>query len=251
MLDQILTNSTEATLRNYFQNKATKLNSSSDDLSKTIKHTTLPIIRSSTVTLERPRSTLSTCVEDTLTKRNSIDIEAKAKLHIVGIVANIINHMFECGSNGKPTNSPSLEDFIHRIYRRGSLSITNLLTGLLFLIRLKEYHPSCKGTHGSGHRLFLSAIIIANKYLYDGAYHNNSWVKVAEGKYSLLEINQMECELLSLLKYRLVVSKREWIEFSKIIDSKLERSGSRHHFVGPKDYLFEKLISNMDWPLSK
>ncbi|ORY01566.1 hypothetical protein K493DRAFT_169853, partial [Basidiobolus meristosporus CBS 931.73] len=125
------------------------------------------------------------------------------------IVANTIEHIFECGSEGSESALPPLDEFIHRIHRKGNLSITNLLTALLFLVRLKEYHPSCKGTYGSGHRLFFSAVIIANKYLYDGAYHNTSWVRLAEGRYSLIEINQMECELLGLLRYQLHVKKED------------------------------------------
>ncbi|ORX91809.1 hypothetical protein K493DRAFT_190934, partial [Basidiobolus meristosporus CBS 931.73] len=87
------------------------------------------------------------------------------------------------------------------------------LTALLYLIRLKELRPTCKGGYGSGHRLFLASLVLANKYLQDGAYHNKTWYKVIEGVYSLNEINQMERELLGLLGYKLCVTKADWLEF--------------------------------------
>ncbi|ORX96785.1 hypothetical protein K493DRAFT_184824, partial [Basidiobolus meristosporus CBS 931.73] len=130
---------------------------------------------------------------------------------LVNIMSRTINHLFECGDNstiaaqdpGK--NLPRLDDFISRLHRRGNLTLVNLLTALLFLIRLKELRPSCKGSYGSGHRLFLASLVLANKYLQDGAYHNKTWYKVVEGLYSLHEINQMERELLGLLNYELCV----------------------------------------------
>ncbi|KAK9723278.1 hypothetical protein K7432_002075 [Basidiobolus ranarum] len=254
MFERTLGKSTDAALEKYFQKNPTKSSSISVDAFRINKpkRGALPVTESTTA-VERSITPLDSIKDEIITKPSITTIEGNLKVHIMSIVANTINHIFECESpesDGRNTNLPTLDDFIHRIYRKANLSITNLLTALLFLIRLKEYHPSCKGAYGSGHRLFLSAIIIANKYLYDGAYHNVSWVRLVEGRYSLGEINQMECELLGLLKYQLVVKKDDWIEYSRIIDTKLEKSWLRRGFGGPEKYLLEKLIKNIDWPLS-
>ncbi|ORX94578.1 hypothetical protein K493DRAFT_184315, partial [Basidiobolus meristosporus CBS 931.73] len=121
--------------------------------------------------------------------------------------AKFVNCLFQCGrpKSKEPDELPRLTDFIYRLLRRTNLSNNNLLTALIYLIRLKQRHPGCKGAYGSGHRLFLAALICANKYLHDDAYHNKSWVIVTNGLFNLDEINQMESELLFYLNFKLVV----------------------------------------------
>ncbi|ORY03787.1 hypothetical protein K493DRAFT_165006, partial [Basidiobolus meristosporus CBS 931.73] len=129
-----------------------------------------------------------------------------------------------------------LTDFIHRLLRRTKLSNNNLLTALIYLIRLKQRHPGCKGAYGSGHRLFLAAIICANKYLHDDAYHNKSWAIAANGLFTLSEINQMESELLYYLNFKLVVTKEQWLDFLTLMEPKLLKSWARQDYHGPSDY---------------
>lgn len=95
------------------------------------------------------------------------------------------------------------------------------------MIRLKQKHPACKGTHSSPHRLLLAAIIIAYKYLYDNCYHNRSWAQVSQGLFKLEEVNKMEVELLFFLGFQLYVSKQHWTEFVEFMDGKLLRSLSQ------------------------
>ncbi|KXN66035.1 hypothetical protein CONCODRAFT_23699, partial [Conidiobolus coronatus NRRL 28638] len=101
---------------------------------------------------------------------------------------------------------PPLSDFIYRVVRRTNSSITTIFVALIYLIRLKQKHPACKGTHSSPHRLLLAAIIIAYKYLYDNCYHNRSWAQVSQGLFKLEEVNKMEVELLFFLGFQLYVS---------------------------------------------
>jgi hypothetical protein len=76
------------------------------------------------------------------------------------------------------------------------------LSGLLLLQRLKARYPSARGS--SGHRLFISAFMIASKIVCDDTYSNQSWCIVAQKMFELKEMNQMEREMCGYLEWNLV-----------------------------------------------
>ncbi|KAJ7865898.1 hypothetical protein B0H14DRAFT_3442703 [Mycena olivaceomarginata] len=69
--------------------------------------------------------------------------------------------------------------------------------------RLKAHFPTARGS--SGHRLFISAFMIASKVICDDTYSNKSWSIVAQGMFTLREINQMEREMCNYLDWELNV----------------------------------------------
>lgn len=82
---------------------------------------------------------------------------------------------------------------------------------LLLLQRLKTRFPAARGS--SGHRLFISAFMIASKVICDDTYSNQSWCIVGQKMFQLKEINQMEREMCSYLEWNLNVSGEEVAEF--------------------------------------
>ena len=56
-----------------------------------------------------------------------------------------------------------------------------------------------------GHRLFISAFMITSKVICNDTYSNKFWSIVAQGMFNLHEINQMEREMCSYLKWELTV----------------------------------------------
>ncbi|ORX91448.1 hypothetical protein K493DRAFT_152364, partial [Basidiobolus meristosporus CBS 931.73] len=119
----------------------------------------------------------------------------------------MINHLFKCDDTR--TNElhqlPKLSEFIDSVVRRTNTSWSSILIALTYLIRLKQKHPGCKGTYGSGHRLLLASIMVATKYLNDDAYYNKTWASVCNGIFTIQEINKMEMELLFFLDFKLYV----------------------------------------------
>ncbi|KAK9729406.1 hypothetical protein K7432_000285 [Basidiobolus ranarum] len=103
-------------------------------------------------------------------------------------------------------------------------SHSTILVALMYLIRLKQRHPGCRGTYGSGHRLLLAAIIVATKYLYDDAYYNKTWALVSNGMFGIEEINQMEFELLYFLNFKLHITSEQWKDFVHLMDKKVSRN---------------------------
>ncbi|KAG1869335.1 hypothetical protein DFJ58DRAFT_631955, partial [Suillus subalutaceus] len=68
---------------------------------------------------------------------------------------------------------------------------------LILLQRLKARFPIAWGS--SGHRLFMSAFMLASKVICDDTYSNKSWSIVVQGMFQLREINQMEHKMCQYL----------------------------------------------------
>lgn len=106
---------------------------------------------------------------------------------------------------------------------RTNITSVTLATAFFYLYRLKLMHPRCKGSDGSGHRLFLSAIIIAAKYMYDDTFDNTSWATVSSGIFKLEQVNNMEREMLGFLNFQLFIHSEEWLEFYGALKGKIEQ----------------------------
>ena len=98
-----------------------------------------------------------------------------------------------------------LDDFIAYALHRTRLHESVTYASLFLLQRLKARFPAAKGS--SGHRLFVSAFMLASKVICDDTYSNKSWCIVAQGMFALREINQMEREMCSYLEWQLNVDK--------------------------------------------
>ncbi|KAI8911634.1 hypothetical protein EDD86DRAFT_176596, partial [Gorgonomyces haynaldii] len=107
-------------------------------------------------------------------------------------------------------------DIVHLISKT-SLSYTTCVMALLMTMRAATH------TRGKHHlqkdplQTYIAALICSDKYLYDATYTNREW-SVFLGRYSLLEINEMERVFLSGLDYRMFVEKTEFDQFLEFID---------------------------------
>lgn len=114
---------------------------------------------------------------------------------------------------GQPT--PKLAHFIAYALHRTRLPSVVTFAALLLLQRLKTRYPYARGS--SGHRLFISAFMLASKVICDDTYSNQSWCIVGQKMFSLKEINQMEREMCGYLDFALNVSGEEVAEFEAYV----------------------------------
>lgn len=120
--------------------------------------------------------------------------------------------MFASGMPGGATSCPPLAHFIAYAIHRTRLPEVVVFTALFLLARLKERFPAARGS--SGHRLFISAFMIASKVICDDTYSNKSWCIVGQNLYTLKEVNQMEREMCSYLEWILHVEAAELEAFT-------------------------------------
>jgi hypothetical protein len=115
--------------------------------------------------------------------------------------------MFDCPdvpSTDLVASCPTLSRFIAYALHHTRLSHFVMLAGLLLLRRIKIRFHACRGSNG--HRLFITAFMIASKVVCDGSYSNRTWCVVAQHMFSLQDMNQMEREMCGYLDWDLVSS---------------------------------------------
>jgi hypothetical protein len=143
--------------------------------------------------------------------------------------ARYVNNLFHCPDQPPSTTSnapsPSLAHFIAYALHRTRLTSSVTFAALYLLQRLKTRFIAARGS--SGHRLFISAFMIASKVICDDTYSNKSWCIVGQGMFALREINQMEREMCSYLEWQLNVEPSALKEFESMV---------RKDFKGPGPY---------------
>ncbi|KAF8496733.1 hypothetical protein F5888DRAFT_361422 [Russula emetica] len=133
------------------------------------------------------------------------------------LCARFVSHLFACPDAPPPpappstTPTPRLDHFIAYALHRTRLHSSVTFAALHLLQRLKARFPAAKGS--SGHRLFISAFMLASKIICDDTYSNKSWCIVGQGMFALREINQMEREMCSYLEWQLNVDPTTLREF--------------------------------------
>ncbi|KAJ3972998.1 hypothetical protein EV361DRAFT_867271 [Lentinula raphanica] len=124
---------------------------------------------------------------------------------LASLCARFITHLFGCPE--RPPNQSGwnveLPYYIAYAIYRTKLPECVVFSALALLQRLKSRFPSAKGS--SGHRLFISAFMISSKVMCDDTYSNKSWSVVAQGMFTVREVNQMEREMCGYLDWELTV----------------------------------------------
>lgn len=124
-----------------------------------------------------------------------------------------------------------LRVFIQETLRRSKTSYSTLQVALYYLVLLKAKLP-CARTESEtsdeacrerspcramqcGRRMFLSALMLASKYLQDRNYSARAWSKISGLRSN--EINENEREYLQIIDYELHVPKESFDVWSKIV----------------------------------
>eukprot|EP00126_Sphaerothecum_destruens_P013338 Sdes_comp22826_c0_seq1m21213 len=106
-----------------------------------------------------------------------------------------------------PLKLQKLSYFIRSLLVKTNSCSSCLVVALFYLKKLKAKFPNC-GREGCAQRLFLSALLIACKYMYDESLNNRSWA-ILSGL-SLSSVNTMELKLLKGLGYDMHIASWEY-----------------------------------------
>lgn len=127
-----------------------------------------------------------------------------------------------------------LRVFIQETLKRSRASYSTLQVALFYLVLLKARLPAgvlaqnSRNSHGEprerecralqcGRRMFLSALMLASKYLQDRNYSARAWSKISGLRSN--EINENERDYLYLIDYSLHIPKESFDNWSKIVIS--------------------------------
>ncbi|KAJ7751052.1 hypothetical protein B0H16DRAFT_1841334 [Mycena metata] len=139
--------------------------------------------------------------------------------YIAQLSARFMTHLFACPPfppGPQCTHSQAkLPYFIAFALHRTKLHQAVTYAALVLLQRLRARFPTTRGS--SGHRLFISAFMVASKVICDDTYSNKSWRIVAQGMFTLREISQMERELCNYLDWELTVDNPILANFEAMV----------------------------------
>lgn len=99
----------------------------------------------------------------------------------------------------------SLLAYLERIVEHANCTIDVLIFAMIYMDRLNIIHPKIFNSH-SMHRIVLTSVMLASKFLDDLHLDNESFAKC--GGVSNKEINDLEVELLFVLEFELAVSEK-------------------------------------------
>merc|ERR1711862_488278 len=133
--------------------------------------------------------------------------------NIVPLTQSTIMSVLENKANGNVCRGPStkfhsshvapisVSNYIQRIMHFGRCSVDDLLLASYYLDQMLKKNPAILYNCYTAHRLLLTAILLANKYINDSYFNNKAFAKI--GGVSLGEMNSLEMEFLNCISYKL------------------------------------------------
>jgi PHO85 cyclin-5 len=139
-------------------------------------------------------------------------IQIQQQNNIILFTNYIINNSFnEINTN----NIKPLNIFIEEVLKKAKISYNTLQLTLIYILRfIKETNNNnTKNIElKCGRRVFISALILATKYLLDRAYSNKIWSEIIELPNK--DVNKIELLFAKSIKYNFYVSKEYFDNFS-------------------------------------
>lgn len=141
-------------------------------------------------------------------------------------------------SNSERSNDPRLlrlfprrrfTDFVRNMLNTTQVSKSVIILALLYIHRLKSKNPGLRGQDGSEFRLFVTALMLANKFLDDHTYTNKTWSELSGLK--LKDVTKMEIEFWLGLSSNIHASDadfRSWIGTLEILAERRQLALSAH-----------------------
>ena len=132
---------------------------------------------------------------------------------------------FHIDAASSPIWALPLRTFIQEILRRGRTSYSTLHVTLYYMIRFyvlshkltkkQTRSPSRMRAMHCGRRMFLTALILASKYLQDYSYSARIWSKILG--FNTSEINHHKLMFLEVVGWRLYISEASFRRWTNLI----------------------------------
>jgi hypothetical protein len=118
---------------------------------------------------------------------------------------------------------------IQRILKLTNLSYSSFLVAILYIHRFRKRN-TLEMSYQRAFEMFVAAIIVADKYLYDATFSNKDWVSFAGFRFTLVQLNRLERLFLNSISYQVYVRKEDYLEFIEYLDMMLCRIQIRNSF---------------------
>merc|ERR1712222_200881 len=140
------------------------------------------------------------------------------------------------------TEAPiSVTQYLARINKYARCHHEHLLMALFYIDRMIQYNPGMCVDVLSIHRLLITSVVVATKYESDVYYNNTAYAKI--GGISVHELNALEIEFLSKLRFHLYVSPEEFSRYQQYLlqqHQQLDAQIARAQFLQSGDCMMDE-----------
>ncbi|XP_073138109.1 cyclin-U2-1 [Henckelia pumila] len=98
----------------------------------------------------------------------------------------------------------SIQSYLERIYRYTRAGSSVYVVAYVYIDRICQLYPEFRIGSRNVHRLLVTTIMVASKYVEDMNYRNSYFARV--GGLSTKEMNNLEMEMLLLMKFKMHVN---------------------------------------------
>lgn len=116
----------------------------------------------------------------------------------------------------------SQREYLTRLMTYFKCSDACLITSMVFIHRLVEFHPEFKPNDRCFHRLFAACLVVSAKFHDDVYYSNTYYAKVCG--LTVGELNHLETTLVKMLDWNLRVKTEEYAEYQSRVRGVFRRT---------------------------
>ncbi|XP_068661028.1 cyclin-U2-1-like [Aristolochia californica] len=102
------------------------------------------------------------------------------------------------------TPDMEIQSYLERIYRYAHVAPPVYVVAYVYIDRFCQFHPDFRITSNNVHRLLITTIMAASKFVEDMNYRNSYFARV--GGLTTAEMNRLELDFLFLMGFKLQVS---------------------------------------------
>ncbi|EHA8590596.1 cyclin-U2-2 [Cocos nucifera] len=120
----------------------------------------------------------------------------------------------------------SIQSFLERFFRYAHVTPPVYVVAYVYMDRLCQLNPGLKVCLMNVHRLLITSIMVASKFVEDRNYRNSYFAKV--GGISTMELNNLELNFLFLIKFKLHVSVSVFESYCSHLEREVSFGGGYH-----------------------
>lgn len=202
----------------YTTNTPTSVSSSSSSVSSLLSNETTSTDLSSTESTPVLKS-----ISEQYQKTIFVEALVDSAILIIDIIwpVNVCQLQGITNTHNNQRKKMPLRRFIQETLKRSRTSYSTFQVALYYLILVKQSEKRYKMT--CGRRAFLTALILASKYLQDKSYSLTAWSKISG--LSVKELFKNEMEFLDIVNYKLHIEHEIYGRWSTLLLSSASQDG--------------------------
>ncbi|TYH58778.1 hypothetical protein ES332_D08G177700v1 [Gossypium tomentosum] len=162
-------------------------------------------------------SVLASLIERTMARNERIAKNCKWAL-----AKDYNSRVFEC----QETPDMTIQSYLERIFRYTKAGPSVYVVAYVYMDRFRQANPGFRINARNVHRLLITIIMVASKYVEDMNYRNSYFARV--GGLTTKELNKLEVEFLFMTGFKLHVNVRVFESYCSHLEREVSIGGGYH-----------------------